>query len=119
MSLFRCAGDVVFDNSEPLPGQICSVRLKQFSETSNFLQHLNPLCPHHPYFFAQIRALGTLESLILFLFCLFLFVSFFSSFFCVTARLYYNKHHYNGCFPILVHFCHGKIFFLSHNSFSS
>ncbi|XP_070191470.1 uncharacterized protein [Littorina saxatilis] len=58
MSLFRCAGDVIFDNIEPLPGQICNVRLKQFSETCNFLQHLSPLTPEHPYFFAQIRALA-------------------------------------------------------------
>lgn len=58
MSLFRCAGDVIFDNSAPLLGQICNVRLKQFSETCNFLQHLSPLTPEHPYFFAQIHTLG-------------------------------------------------------------
>lgn len=62
MSLFRCAGDVIFDIMEPLLGQICNVRLKQFSETCNFLQHLSPLTPEHPYFFAQIHALGTSQS---------------------------------------------------------
>ncbi|XP_076467081.1 uncharacterized protein LOC143298198 [Babylonia areolata] len=58
MSLFRCAGDIIFDNVEPMPGQVCNVRLKQFSETCNFLQHLSPLTPEHPYFFAQICALA-------------------------------------------------------------
>nr|KAG5685495.1 hypothetical protein BaRGS_009408 [Batillaria attramentaria] len=65
MSLFRCAGDIIFDNVEPLPGQICNVRLKQFSETCNFLQHLSPLTPEHPYFFAQIRALAPFSKITL------------------------------------------------------
>ena len=56
--LFRCAGDILFDDNEPLPGQISNVQLKKFSETSNFLQYLRPLTPKYPYFFAQIRALG-------------------------------------------------------------
>ena len=60
--LFRCAGDILFDDNEPLPGQISNVQLKKFSETSNFLQYLQPLTPEHPYFFAQIKALGKLGS---------------------------------------------------------
>lgn len=56
--LFRCAGDILFDDNEPLPGQISNVQLKKFSETSNFLQYLQPLTPEHPYFFAQIKALA-------------------------------------------------------------
>jgi len=56
--LFRCAGDILFDDHQPLPGQVSNVQLKKFSETSNFLQLQQPLTPKHPFFFAQIRALG-------------------------------------------------------------
>lgn len=56
--LFRCAGDIIFDDHPPLPGQISDVQLKQYSETSNFLQCTQPLTPDCPYFFGQIRALG-------------------------------------------------------------
>ncbi|XP_045196072.2 uncharacterized protein LOC123551303 [Mercenaria mercenaria] len=56
--LFRCAGDILFDDHQPLPGQISNVQLKKFSETSNFLQLKQPLTPEHPYFFAQIRSLA-------------------------------------------------------------
>lgn len=55
--LFRCAGDIVYDENTPFPGQISDVQLKQYSETSNFLQCLDPLTPEFPYFFGQIRAL--------------------------------------------------------------
>lgn len=56
--LFRCAGDILFDDHQPLPGQISNVQLKKYSETSNFLQLKQPLTPEHPYFFAQIRSLA-------------------------------------------------------------
>ncbi|KAH3739061.1 uncharacterized protein LOC127851769 [Dreissena polymorpha] len=56
--LFRSAGDIIFDDYQPMPGQVSNVQLKKFSETSNFLQFLKPLTPQHPYFFAQIRALA-------------------------------------------------------------
>ncbi|KAL4232460.1 hypothetical protein ACF0H5_007153 [Mactra antiquata] len=55
---FRCSGDILFDDHQPLPGQISNVQLKKFSETSNFLQLMRPLTPDHPYFFAQIRTLA-------------------------------------------------------------
>ncbi|XP_071113924.1 uncharacterized protein [Haliotis cracherodii] len=57
-SLFRCAGDVVFDHTAPRPGSISSVQLKQYSETCNFLQYLKPLTPQQPCFFAQIRGIA-------------------------------------------------------------
>ncbi|XP_060081327.1 uncharacterized protein LOC132560673 [Ylistrum balloti] len=57
--LFRYAGDIVFDGHPPFPGQITDVQLKQFSETSNFLQCTKPLTPRYPYFFGQIRALSS------------------------------------------------------------
>ncbi|OWF45917.1 uncharacterized protein LOC110456445 [Mizuhopecten yessoensis] len=57
--LFRYAGDIVFDGHPPFPGQIMDVQLKQFSETSNFLQCTKALSPRYPYFFGQIRALST------------------------------------------------------------
>ncbi|XP_062616121.1 uncharacterized protein LOC134277830 [Saccostrea cucullata] len=55
---FRCAGDILFTDHPPIPGQISDVQLKQFSETSNFLQCLEPLTTDKPFFFAQIRALS-------------------------------------------------------------
>lgn len=54
---FRSAGDILFTDHPPMPGLISDVQLKQFSETSNFLQCLVPLTPDKPFFFAQIRAL--------------------------------------------------------------
>ncbi|XP_069131228.1 uncharacterized protein [Argopecten irradians] len=57
--LFRYTGDIVFDGHAPFPGQITDVQLKQFSETSNFLQCMKPLTPRFPYFFGQIRALSS------------------------------------------------------------
>ena len=59
-SKFRCAGDIIFDDVDISPGQICNVQLKPFSETCNFLQYQKPLSPEKPYFFAQIRTLGEL-----------------------------------------------------------
>lgn len=56
-SKFRCAGDIIFDDVDISPGQICNVQLKPFSETCNFLQYQKPLTPEKPYFFAQIRTL--------------------------------------------------------------
>ncbi|WAR08984.1 hypothetical protein MAR_018942 [Mya arenaria] len=56
--LFRCAGDIIFDDFQPLPGQISNVQLKKFAETSNFLQLTVPLTPQQPYFCAKIQALG-------------------------------------------------------------
>ncbi|KAL3883020.1 hypothetical protein ACJMK2_029320 [Sinanodonta woodiana] len=56
--LFRCAGDILFDNSQPIPGLITDVLLKQHSETSNFLQYMKPLSKNHSYFFAQIRSMS-------------------------------------------------------------
>ncbi|XP_005088904.1 uncharacterized protein LOC101862618 [Aplysia californica] len=58
MRKFRCAGDIIFDDVDITPGQICNVKLKPHSETCNFLQYLNPLTPEKPYFFAQIRTLA-------------------------------------------------------------
>lgn len=58
MSLFRCAGDIIFDNREPRRDVLCDVKLKSFSETSNILQYLKPLTPKQPYFFAKIHTLG-------------------------------------------------------------
>ncbi|XP_050390636.2 uncharacterized protein LOC126809857 isoform X1 [Patella vulgata] len=58
MTLYRCAGDIVFDDSVPHSGQISSVILKNLSETCNFLQYLKPLSYDHPYFCAQIRSLA-------------------------------------------------------------
>lgn len=55
---FRSAGDILFTDHPPMPGLISDVQLKQFSETSNFLQCLVPLTPDKPFFFAQIRALS-------------------------------------------------------------
>ncbi|XP_041350661.1 uncharacterized protein LOC121369676 [Gigantopelta aegis] len=57
-SLYRCAGDVVFDKTSPAPGQICSVQLREYSETCNFLQYLSPLSPDRPYFFVQVSNLA-------------------------------------------------------------
>ncbi|XP_041355029.1 uncharacterized protein LOC121372654 [Gigantopelta aegis] len=57
-SLYRFAGDVVFDKSSPAPGQICSVQLREYSETCNFLQYLSPLSPDKPYFFVQVSNLA-------------------------------------------------------------
>ncbi|KAK0052845.1 hypothetical protein Bpfe_017699 [Biomphalaria pfeifferi] len=58
MSQFRCTADIVFDEVDLKPGQICNVRLKQYSETCNFLQYLKPLTPEKPYFYAQIKSLN-------------------------------------------------------------
>ncbi|ESO94723.1 hypothetical protein LOTGIDRAFT_160956 [Lottia gigantea] len=59
MKLYRCAGDIVFDDTQPYPGQTSSVILKNLSETCNFLQYLKPLSPRHPHFCAQIRSLAS------------------------------------------------------------
>ncbi|XP_074655144.1 uncharacterized protein LOC141908822 [Tubulanus polymorphus] len=56
--LFRFAGDIEFSEEIPIPGQIAEVKLKQYSETCNFLQHKRPLTPEHPYFFAQVNSLA-------------------------------------------------------------
>ncbi|XP_064628155.1 uncharacterized protein LOC135487894 isoform X2 [Lineus longissimus] len=56
--LFRFAGDIEFSEDTPAPGQISAVRLKQYSETCNFLQYQRPLSREHPYFFAQIKSLA-------------------------------------------------------------
>ena len=56
--LYRCAGDIIYNDQEPVPGHISDVQLKMYSETTNFLQYLKPLTPQHPYFFGQIRSLG-------------------------------------------------------------
>jgi hypothetical protein len=58
--LFRFAGDIEFSEESPQSGQVSAVRLKQYSETCNFLQYLRPLTKEHPYFFAQINSLGKL-----------------------------------------------------------
>uniref|UniRef100_A0A2C9KE11 SPRY domain-containing protein n=1 Tax=Biomphalaria glabrata TaxID=6526 RepID=A0A2C9KE11_BIOGL len=58
MSQFRCTADIVFDELDLKPGQICNVHLKQYSETCNFLQYLKPLTPEKPYFYAQIKSLN-------------------------------------------------------------
>lgn len=55
--LYRCAGDIIYNDQEPVPGHISDVQLKMYSETSNFLQYLKPLTPQNPYFFGQIRSL--------------------------------------------------------------
>ncbi|XP_078310024.1 uncharacterized protein LOC144618182 [Crassostrea virginica] len=55
---FRSAGDILFTDHPPMPGLISDVQLKRFSETSNFLQCLEPLTPDKPFFFAQIRGLA-------------------------------------------------------------
>jgi hypothetical protein len=52
--LYRCAGDIIYNDQEPVPGHISDVQLKMYSETSNFLQYLKPLTPQNPYFFGQI-----------------------------------------------------------------
>ncbi|XP_071135084.1 uncharacterized protein [Mytilus edulis] len=57
--LYRCAGDIIYNDQEPVPGHISDVQLKMYSETSNFLQYLKPLTPQNPYFFGQIRSLST------------------------------------------------------------
>ena len=60
---FRCAGDIIFDDIDITPGQTCNVKLKQHSDTCNFLQYQNPLTPEKPYFAAQIKALGKCISI--------------------------------------------------------
>jgi len=59
-SQFRCAGDIIVDDYQPLPGRFNNVQLKKLAETRNFLQLKEPLTPEHPYFFAQIRSIGIL-----------------------------------------------------------
>ena len=60
--LYRCAGDIIYNDQEPVPGHISDVQLKMYLETSNFLQYLKPLTPQNPYFFGQIRSLCKLED---------------------------------------------------------
>jgi hypothetical protein len=43
--LYRCAGDIIYNDQEPVPRHISDVQLKMYSETSNFLQYLKPLTP--------------------------------------------------------------------------
>ncbi|CAL1544708.1 unnamed protein product [Lymnaea stagnalis] len=58
MPRYRCTGDIIFDDVETTPGQVCNVKLKEYSETCNFLQYQKPLTHEKPYFFAQIRTLN-------------------------------------------------------------
>ena len=60
--LYRCAGDIIYNDQEPVPGHISDVQLKMYLETSNFLQYLKPLTPQNPYFIGQIRSLCKLED---------------------------------------------------------
>ena len=60
--LYRCAGDIIYNDQEPVPGHISDVQLKMYLETSNFLQYLKPLTPQNPYFIGQIRSLYKLED---------------------------------------------------------
>ena len=59
--LFRCTGDVQFDDTAPVVGQVADVRLKPFSETCNYIQYQKPLTEKRPCFFAQIRSLCKYE----------------------------------------------------------
>ena len=56
--LFRCAADIQFDDALPVPVKVTNVKLKPFSETSNYLQYQTPLSLQHPCFYAQIKSLG-------------------------------------------------------------
>ena len=62
--IFRCAADIQFDDAVPVPGKVTDVKLKPFSETSNYLQHQIPLSLQHPCFYAHIKSLGKLVLLL-------------------------------------------------------